>query len=1322
MHSIAPCYHRLGSHCASVSRATVRVAAATSASKSAAAPSSIASRRNLHATSRLQDSTPSSSPAADSTPSNADSSTPAPSFDPHNNSNDSSSTDDPSSTPSPSASTTADGLEATIRVPLTARRLRIQQSTQSRSRRANKKLVETEKPACDLPESFVQHNVHLYEPFAEPKWPVFDEPNWRSVQASWLQQFYGPHTLESCLSSAHVNTAETPVDSLIEDSITPELLPTESPITQSASPKENAQPAIEPPSSGLSETQNSKISFQARKDGSEQLAGVSAEASTPSTEQPDSNPPVQAPVQSTGSTVEVPSPTDAPTSAESQDTPLSTPSFERYRLHFLLSEWKKGELKKALHRDLGSIERRTAVTSLSAAYALYAWHVQNKLPPPNYLLKTIDAVRKSAPSYWGLDRTVRTKENKPEDFSRGEDSLNNEAIEAMSMPYMQSPTVFIPEMILQKQPFFPEESGKSNPVTDIIEVEKAVYVELNAKAPIGKTSHDIKRPITVIETSKYGGKRFSRSLLRHVATSVGADLVRLDAQDLSKILGQYLGQDWALSRGPFSLLGFRAAFLNGTLALPDDLVNYLGFKDLNAEHEPAQLAELMFGAHSKDVAEDAFEEELLKIKEEPMGYLLSSTDRWGNVKIQAALERILHAATAKAGPHSESKKIIIQIDDFVELNMTLEGALIVGRLRKMADAQWMRGKQIVLVGTSSARQRSAEYVKTVKEIASSECLIPFKAEPRLALDSYEWAGSEKVDFLEQNCVNLTHVLETLSKEPLDAEFLGKQLPFSALASYRKGLAALREQGWWSREAIKEPLKKLFDELRDNLGRDYEPIIGSGIVPFTELYPLAQRIIGLSQSPYAVSAATFSEVYEQLEAENSPLSEVGKKAALAQELKKASSTNKPKHYPSHSHRQHMHVPVPKPGSEIERSVSGSDGTSGSATHPFKASTSGPMSRGGREVDWQNPDMAVPLNGTSSGPFNEHEKKLMSGLVNASLIKTTFSDVQAPAATIQALKLLTMLSLQRPEAFGYGVLARDRIPGCLLYGPPGTGKTLLAKAVAKESGANMLQISGASINEMWVGQGEKNVAAVFSLAKKLAPLVIFIDEADALLASRSRTSSMTSHREIINEFLREWDGISSTNAFIMVATNRPFDLDEAVLRRLPRKLLIDLPVQSDRTAILKILLRDEQLSADVSIDALAKRTPLYSGSDLKNMCVAAAMAAVREETEEADRHAENDQPYTYPLLRTLRLSHFDHALKEIGASISEDMDSMKAIRKFDDMHGKPGQRKKASMGFAIPGADKRRVDAEDVRVRKVEKDEENREGETCGTKTEEQTAPA
>ncbi|KIW35641.1 uncharacterized protein PV07_02326 [Cladophialophora immunda] len=331
-------------------------------------------------------------------------------------------------------------------------------------------------------------------------------------------------------------------------------------------------------------------------------------------------------------------------------------------------------------------------------------------------------------------------------------------------------------------------------------------------------------------------------------------------------------------------------------------------------------------------------------------------------------------------------------------------------------------------------------------------------------------------------------------------------------------------------------------------------------------------------------------------------------------------------------------------------------------------------------------------------SKYEKRLMGGIIEAKNINTTFNDVHMPVETIDTLQTLTTLSLIRPEAFKYGVLASDKIPGLLLYGPPGTGKTLAAKAVAKESGATMLEVSAADINDMYVGEGEKNVKALFSLARKLSPCVVFLDEADAMFSARSNQGRRVSHRELLNQFLKEWDGMSndSGSAFIMVATNRPMDLDDAVLRRLPRRLLVDLPTEPDRLEILKIHLRHEKLGEDVNLQDLAKKTPFYSGSDLKNVAVAAALNCVREENELAKQH-KGEEPYQHPERRTLTEKHFDKALDEISASISEDMSSLRDIKKFDEQFGdKRGKKKKAPrLGFPTEKENEKARDTVKVR---------------------------
>jgi SpoVK/Ycf46/Vps4 family AAA+-type ATPase len=160
-----------------------------------------------------------------------------------------------------------------------------------------------------------------------------------------------------------------------------------------------------------------------------------------------------------------------------------------------------------------------------------------------------------------------------------------------------------------------------------------------------------------------------------------------------------------------------------------------------------------------------------------------------------------------------------------------------------------------------------------------------------------------------------------------------------------------------------------------------------------------------------------------------------------------------------------------------------------------------------------------------------------------------------------------------------------------------------------------------------------------------------------------------------------------------------VDEAVLRRLPRRLLLDLPIEADREAILKIHLKSEILDESVSLSQLAKDTPFYSGSDLKNLSVAAALACIREENDVAAKHA-GEEPYVYPEKRILTKTHFDKAMEEISASISEDMSTLTAIRKFDEKYGDRKGRKKKAAALGFGGTTVVEKDSGAARVRKME----------------------
>ncbi|KAG8079372.1 hypothetical protein GUJ93_ZPchr0007g3759 [Zizania palustris] len=186
-------------------------------------------------------------------------------------------------------------------------------------------------------------------------------------------------------------------------------------------------------------------------------------------------------------------------------------------------------------------------------------------------------------------------------------------------------------------------------------------------------------------------------------------------------------------------------------------------------------------------------------------------------------------------------------------------------------------------------------------------------------------------------------------------------------------------------------------------------------------------------------------------------------------------------------------------------------------------------------------------------NEFEKRLLGDVIPPDEIGITFEDIGALENVKETLKELVMLPLQRPELFSKGQLMKP-CKGILLFGPPGTGKTMLAKAVATESGANFINISMSSISSKWFGEGEKYVKAVFSLASKIAPSVIFVDEVDGMLGRRENPGEHEAMRKMKNEFMVNWDGLRTKDkerVLVLAATNRPFDLDEAVVRRLPRR---------------------------------------------------------------------------------------------------------------------------------------------------------------------------
>ncbi|KAF8595720.1 AAA-domain-containing protein [Ceratobasidium sp. AG-I] len=247
------------------------------------------------------------------------------------------------------------------------------------------------------------------------------------------------------------------------------------------------------------------------------------------------------------------------------------------------------------------------------------------------------------------------------------------------------------------------------------------------------------------------------------------------------------------------------------------------------------------------------------------------------------------------------------------------------------------------------------------------------------------------------------------------------------------------------------------------------------------------------------------------------------------------------------------------------------------------------------------------------LDSYERSFLDCIVDTAQITTNFESVCLPEDIVDTLRSLVSLPLLCPDEFQTGILKQHTMSGALLFGPPGTGKTLFAQAVAKESGANMISVKPSDIMDKCVGESEKLVRGLFKLARRLHPCIVFIDELDALFGSRTHAGQQSSarwHTSMLTEFMQEIDGLMTSKVVVIGATNRPFDLDDAVLRRLPCRMLIDLPDKAAREEILRIMLSEEALAEDVKLGSLAGMTDNYSGSDLKNLCVAAAVNAVKD----------------------------------------------------------------------------------------------------------------
>jgi len=251
-------------------------------------------------------------------------------------------------------------------------------------------------------------------------------------------------------------------------------------------------------------------------------------------------------------------------------------------------------------------------------------------------------------------------------------------------------------------------------------------------------------------------------------------------------------------------------------------------------------------------------------------------------------------------------------------------------------------------------------------------------------------------------------------------------------------------------------------------------------------------------------------------------------------------------------------------------------------------------------------------SSSSVFDDMEISHIANVIVPEQVDITFDDIGGLEDQKEEIQKTIVLPILLANELRQHTKLINVPKGLLLYGPPGTGKTMLAKAIAKANHAVFINVSAASILNMYVGQSEKAVTALFSLAAKVQPSVIFIDEIDTFLNKRSEMDHNTS-KSIKGLFMSMWDGLYTSEfsqVTIVAATNCPEQLDDAILRRLSVSIYVGLPDFDQRRKILRTILKKEPIEDGLDTDLLAKVTDGFSGSDLHTLCQQAARMQLKE----------------------------------------------------------------------------------------------------------------
>jgi vacuolar protein-sorting-associated protein 4 len=286
-----------------------------------------------------------------------------------------------------------------------------------------------------------------------------------------------------------------------------------------------------------------------------------------------------------------------------------------------------------------------------------------------------------------------------------------------------------------------------------------------------------------------------------------------------------------------------------------------------------------------------------------------------------------------------------------------------------------------------------------------------------------------------------------------------------------------------------------------------------------------------------------------------------------------------------------------------------------------------------------------------------EKMVMGTVLIEKPDTSWEDIAGLPEPKQALREAVVLPLLRPNLF---TGARKPWSGILLFGPPGCGKTMLAKAAANEIKCTFFVADSASIMSKWLGESEKLVRALFDVARRKAPSIVFFDEIDSVAGTRGGGGEGGGERRLKTQLLQEIQGVkgggSDTKKLltIMAATNRPWDLDSAFLRRFERKIYTPLPDIESREAIFAYHTRGIEKEDSVDFKELAEITEGYSGSDIAIVCREVIMRPIRELDKSGSLEGNSDVN-----VRPITREDFDAALRKIRPTVSDE-----EIQRFED----------------------------------------------------------